>query len=67
MNHGENGNTCADCHQPNLTQWTCFPCHDQNEITREHEKEGISNFSDCLRCHPTGDEGEGGGEGGGDD
>jgi hypothetical protein len=64
MNHGEGNNVCADCHQPNLTQWTCTTCHDQNEITQEHEEEGISNFTDCLRCHPTGEEDEGEGSGG---
>jgi hypothetical protein len=69
MNHGQEGgrvNACADCHQPTLTTWTCYTCHDQAEITRKHTKEGISNFSDCLSCHPTGQEKEGG-EGGGDD
>jgi hypothetical protein len=62
MNHGEKNNTCADCHQPNLTQWTCYTCHDRAETEREHTKEGIANFSDCLRCHPTGleDEADGG-------
>ncbi len=73
MNHGQEGgrvNACADCHQPTLTTWTCYTCHDQAEITRKHTKEGIANFSDCLSCHPTGQEGEGGGDGdggGGDD
>lgn len=71
MNHGqEKGriNTCADCHQPTLAQWTCYTCHDRAEIDKEHRKEGIANFSDCLRCHPTGREGdESGGDGGDDD
>lgn len=65
MNHGqEKGriNTCADCHQPTLAQWTCYTCHNQAETEREHRKEGIANFSDCLRCHPTGQEKEGEGE-----
>jgi hypothetical protein len=58
MNHGEENNTCADCHQPNLTQWTCYTCHDRAEVDQEHREEGIANFSDCLRCHPTGQEDE---------
>lgn len=69
MNHGqEHGrvNTCADCHQPTLAQWTCYTCHNQAETEQKHRKEGIANFTDCLRCHPTGQEKEGG-EGGGDD
>lgn len=66
MNHGEQNNTCADCHQPNLNQWTCYTCHDQAEIASKHREEGIADFSDCLKCHPTGLEEEGEG-GGGDD
>ena len=62
MNHGEKNNTCADCHQPTLTTWTCYTCHDQGETAAEHREEGISNFDNCLECHPTGQEGEGGGD-----
>jgi hypothetical protein len=61
MDHGEKNNLCVDCHQPTLTQWTCYTCHEQGEVTREHQEEGISDFADCLRCHPTGQEDEGGG------
>ncbi len=57
-NHGEKNNFCMDCHQPNLTVWTCYPCHNQNEMIREHREEGISELSNCLRCHPTGQENE---------
>ncbi len=64
MNHGEKNNTCADCHQPTLAQWTCYTCHDRAETEQEHREEGIADFNDCLRCHPTGQEGD---EGGGDD
>jgi len=68
MNHGGRGNTCADCHQPTLRTWTCYTCHNQAEIANEHAEEGIANFSNCLQCHPTGQEGDGGGGGdGGDD
>lgn len=63
MNHGD-ARVCADCHQPTLTVWTCYTCHNQAEMAAKHREEGISDFSDCLRCHPTGQEGEGeGGEG----
>ncbi len=67
MDHGERGNTCADCHQLNLAQWTCYTCHDQGEISQKHKEEGIANFNDCLRCHPTGREEEGGGDDGRED
>lgn len=58
MNHGEQDNACADCHQPNLTTWTCYTCHERAKVEEEHIEEGISNFGDCLRCHPTGQEDE---------
>ena len=70
MTHGqENGriNTCSTCHQPTLAQWTCYTCHDQAKVTKKHTKKGIANFSDCMRCHPTGREHEGGGGDGDDD
>ncbi len=65
MNHGERvgrPNTCASCHQPTLAEWTCYTCHNQAKIAREHREEGITNFKDCLHCHPTGREDEGGEE-----
>jgi hypothetical protein len=58
MNHGDKNNTCADCHQPNLSRWTCYTCHDQAETAAEHREEGIRNFENCLECHPTGREDE---------
>ncbi len=64
MNHGD-ARVCADCHQPTLTSWTCYTCHNQAETAAEHREEGINNFDNCLKCHPTGQEEEGG-EGGGD-
>ncbi|MCG2784493.1 MAG: hypothetical protein L6461_05260 [Anaerolineae bacterium] len=70
MNHGQENNrlnTCADCHQPTLAQWTCYTCHNRAETDQKHREEGIADFNDCLRCHPTGQEGDEGGRDGGDD
>jgi hypothetical protein len=57
---------CDDCHNTDLSafnQQTCLTCHLRlDEITREHQKEGVPNFNDCLCCHPTGQEDEGGGD-----
>jgi hypothetical protein len=58
MNHGD-ANSCQDCHTNNLTSWTCYTCHDQYEIEKKHNEEGIGDFSNCLRCHPNGREEEG--------
>jgi hypothetical protein len=60
MNHGD-AKTCADCHLPTLTTWTCYTCHNQGEMISKHSEKGIGNFDNCLECHPTGHEGEGGG------
>ncbi|GAB4480220.1 MAG: hypothetical protein OHK0031_01150 [Anaerolineales bacterium] len=62
MNHGERNNRCVDCHQPTLNQWTCYTCHNQTEVAAKHIHEGISNFTDCLRCHADGSKHEGGGD-----
>jgi hypothetical protein len=53
MNHG-NPASCRTCHPSTLGSWTCYSCHDQGEITKKHQEEGISDFSNCLQCHPTG-------------
>lgn len=65
MDHGGR-NACSACHPNSLTSWTCYSCHDQGEIDHKHREEGISDYSNCLSCHPTGQEEEGG-EGGDDD
>jgi hypothetical protein len=59
--HGEAA-ACRDCHTLSLSAWTCDVCHAPAEMQRKHYEEGISNYTDCLRCHPTGRE-----EGGGND
>lgn len=72
INHGESGmSACRACHTDSLVSYTCYGCHahEPGEIERKHREEGISNFQDCTRCHPTGLKEEGGesGGGGGDD
>jgi hypothetical protein len=66
LNHGERGvSQCSVCHPNTLTAYTCYGCHEHNRgnIENEHREEGISNFQDCTRCHPTGREEEGEHEG----
>ena len=65
MTHGTGGtSTCRTCHPDSLTMYTCYGCHEHTVqgIAEEHLDEGISNFSNCIACHPTGgkDEAEGG-------
>ena len=53
INHGGN-NTCHTCHPNVLSRYTCYSCHDQNEIRNKHLEQGIPDFSNCVHCHPTG-------------
>jgi len=61
INHGESGmSPCQTCHPDSLSTYTCFGCHEHSPagIENEHREEGISDFQDCVRCHPTGREEE---------
>ena len=63
LDHGD-GATCATCHPSSFTAYTCYGCHEHNEseVRSEHMEEGISNFENCMECHPTGEEHEGDGD-----
>ena len=64
-NHGEDGaNPCQTCHPETLSTYTCYDCHEHDRVETEgkHREEGITNFQDCMRCHPTGQEDESEGE-----
>ncbi len=54
MDHGGGNNTCRNCHPSALGIWTCFTCHNQNDETSKHLNRGVTNFSDCMLCHPSG-------------
>lgn len=65
----DHNTTCATCHsKSNFTQYTCYGCHEHTpaKIRSEHLHEGIRNFENCVKCHRSADEHEGG-EGGDDD
>lgn len=60
-NHGANGaSPCRTCHPDALDQYTCYGCHEHTpaQIQEEHAEEGVGDILDCVRCHPTGLEGE---------
>ncbi|MBF0185017.1 MAG: cytochrome c3 family protein [Magnetococcales bacterium] len=45
---------CTDCHTGgNYKQYTCYACHEHSpeKIRREHWKEGIRKFDNCVSCH----------------
>ena len=62
LDHGDAGDVaCETCHIETYTENTCYECHDHkpDQMTDIHETEGITEFENCISCHPTGDEGEG--------
>jgi hypothetical protein len=57
VNHGEGSpGACKTCHPSQLAGYTCYGCHEHDpaEIGQKHREEGITDFLDCVRCHPTG-------------
>lgn len=70
LDHGDQGTQeCTVCHDQRYTEHTCYNCHehDRAETREEHLKEGITDFAECARCHPTGQKDEAEGEIGEDD
>jgi len=51
IRHHGAGNSCTNCHTSVVTEYTCFNCHDDNEMAESHEN---TEISDCTRCHPDG-------------
>ena len=62
---------CATCHTDpgNYKKYTCYNCHEhsQSRMVYKHEKEGIFNFQNCMKCHRDGSKEGGKGEGRGGD
>jgi len=64
MNHESRAPArCTVCHPDSPDRYDCFSgCHEHSvrKVRREHREEGIRDFTDCVKCHPTGREHEGG-------
>ena len=61
LDHGDEGQiACQTCHTETYAEYTCYNCHEHEpaEIAEEHIDEGITEFEDCVACHPTGVEDE---------
>ena len=59
MNHESSGdNSCRTCHDISFDVYTCYGCHEHtpSNIASEHREEGISNYENCMECHPDGRE-----------
>ncbi|MCF8511974.1 MAG: hypothetical protein K9G43_11035 [Rhodobacteraceae bacterium] len=64
---GPHDAACTTCHTTanDFAQYSCFGCHEhqQADMIREHQKEGISNIANCVSCHRNAHgEGDEGGE-----
>ncbi|HQV36050.1 MAG TPA: cytochrome c3 family protein [Flavobacterium sp.] len=50
----DHNTNCATCHQTtDFKTYTCYGCHEHtlSNIRSEHLEEGISNFTNCTKCH----------------
>lgn len=51
--------SCTNCHKTNdFKEYTCFGCHQHTmaNIRSEHLDEGITNFTNCVKCHKSANE-----------
>ena len=58
---GPHKTKCTTCHATNdFATYTCYGCHAHTEanILAEHQEEGITNITDCARCHRSANEEE---------
>lgn len=51
--------SCVTCHQADdYSRYTCYGCHEHTpaKVRREHVKEGIDDFENCVECHRSAEE-----------
>ncbi len=54
--------SCVTCHAgSDYKRYTCYGCHEHqpDKIRRKHEKEGIRDFENCVKCHRSAEQKEG--------
>ncbi len=59
LNHGNEGanSPCATCHPNNVYKsYTCYGCHRHDAATEQarHANRGITDLTNCVKCHPNG-------------
>lgn len=57
LDHGGAGKlACETCHVENYFQHSCYTCHDHQpeQMEQAHLAENISDYENCVACHPTG-------------
>ncbi len=60
ITHGGANSNCLSCHVNTTVNWSCSTCHNDAAMVSKHKEEGMTNITNCLQCHPTGNGGEGG-------
>lgn len=58
----DHNTTCVTCHAgSDYKRYTCYGCHEHqpDKIRRKHEKEGIRDFGNCVKCHRSAEDKEG--------
>ena len=56
INHGGTTSACAVCHPADYSAYTCYGCHAHTPsgILASHRGEGITDVTNCVKCHATG-------------
>ena len=56
IDHGGTASDCAVCHAANYGAYTCYGCHAHTpaDIRTRHLDEGITDVTDCVKCHANG-------------
>ena len=57
LDHGTDANlSCDTCHVQTYAEYTCYTCHEHTptEMREVHLEEGISDYENCIECHPNG-------------
>ena len=60
---GDHAATCNTCHVGNVyNTYTCYGCHEHTRsgIREKHLEEGIRDYENCVECHRSGEDAEGG-------
>lgn len=55
----DHNTACVTCHtNADFGRYTCYGCHEHqpDKVRREHVKEGIPDFENCVECHRSANE-----------
>lgn len=54
---GQDDLACETCHTETYTEHTCYGCHDHDpaELLAAHDAADVTDVTQCVECHPTGE------------